>query len=422
MDRRVLFDAVFFDLDGTLVATDRFWIGSASRAARRAFLELGLERALPTSAEWMSLVGKPLDQGFRELFPDLSPKQRRLVQAACVREEERALANGGAQAIPGARETLELLRAQGIKLGIASNCSRSYLEHMLDSLGLRALVDAALCLESSGIESKADMVARLLERFGTRSAVMVGDRAGDRDAAWRNGLPHVHCAFGFAPVDEPVVAEACIESLGELRACLEGRSAWIEELVTEIRAPARLAVTGGPSSGKTLLARDMARVLRASGRPAVAVSLEGFARTGGPSAWEHDPLASLYDLERVQAEVLGPHARGERLTLRRPGLDGETSVPPGAALVVEGPFLGDPRVRPGFERLFHLAIPAALRERRWLGRAAGPGSERETWLSLHVEHERRFPPAEYASLVVDASNALGPPAGPARLNVKDHPE
>ena len=408
MDRRVLFDAVLFDLDGTLVATDRFWIGAANRAARRAFEELGLARALPTSAEWMALVGKPLDQGFRELFPDLSERQRIAVQVACVHEEELALANGGAQAIPGAREMLEFLRAQGVKLGIASNCSGAYLELVLDSLGLRALVDAALCLESSGIESKADMVARLLERFGTRSAVMVGDRAGDRDAAWKNGLPHVHCAFGFAPLDEHVAAEARIESLGELRACLEGRSAWIAELVTGIQGPARLAVTGGPSSGKTLLARDVARVLRASGRPAVAVSLETFARTGGPSAWERDPLASLYDLERLVAELLRPQARGERLALARPGLDGETSVPRGAVLVLEGPFLGDPRVRPAFERIFHLAIPAALRERRWHGGRAGPG-ERETWLSLHVEHERRFPPAEQGSLVLDASNALGPP-------------
>ena len=38
------FDAVLFDLDGTLLATDRFWIPAARVGARRAFEELGLDR------------------------------------------------------------------------------------------------------------------------------------------------------------------------------------------------------------------------------------------------------------------------------------------------------------------------------------------------------------------------------------------
>ena len=37
------FRAALFDLDGTLIATDRFWIQAARVGARRAFQELGLE-------------------------------------------------------------------------------------------------------------------------------------------------------------------------------------------------------------------------------------------------------------------------------------------------------------------------------------------------------------------------------------------
>src|SRR5438477_482957 len=72
LTRSILFDAVVFDLDGTLVATDRFWIESAERGARRALAALGLTRALPTANQWLSLVGLPLEIGFRSLFPELT--------------------------------------------------------------------------------------------------------------------------------------------------------------------------------------------------------------------------------------------------------------------------------------------------------------------------------------------------------------
>ena len=61
------FDSIVFDLDGTLVATDRFWIPAARAGARRAFEELGLERELPSADQWMSMVGYPLEEGFRRV-------------------------------------------------------------------------------------------------------------------------------------------------------------------------------------------------------------------------------------------------------------------------------------------------------------------------------------------------------------------
>src|SRR6185503_11005967 len=134
-------------------------------------------------------------------------------------------------------------------------------------LELRGLVRASYCRETPGIGSKADMLARLLADFGTRSAVMVGDRAGDRDAAWQNGIPHVHCAFGFAQNDEAVEAEGRIESLRALPALLARREGWIgralERLGAFSRPGLRLGITGGPAAGKTLFARDAGRLLAA---------------------------------------------------------------------------------------------------------------------------------------------------------------
>lgn len=248
------FDAVLFDLDGTLVATDRFWPDAARAGARRAFDELGLDRDLPSQAEWMDLVGRPLEEGFDVLFADLEPSARAQVLARCVEAEHELLAEGRAGYLPGVVETLQELRAAGVRTGIASNCSAEYLVAMMDGLGLAEWIEEGRCLQSPGIVDKAAMIEDLLLTFDTRRAVFVGDRAGDRDAAWANGLPHVHLARGYAAVGEQVLAEAVIEGMDALLPRLRLRASWVADLA---RGGGVLGVTGGPAAGKTLLADEL---------------------------------------------------------------------------------------------------------------------------------------------------------------------
>lgn len=406
-----LFDAVVFDLDGTLVATDRFWIDAARVGARRAYAELGLDRPMPTAAEWMSLVGLPLAQGFARLFPDLEPAARARVMALCEEEEHKALRAGGAALLPGVAETLDDLRARGIRLGIASNCGRDYLASMMDGLGLGSWVEEGRCLDSQGIASKSDMVADILECFGTRSAVMVGDREGDRNAAWENGLPHVHLARGFAPAGEDVEAEAVIESMLELVPRLERRATWIEGALARLGVdlsdpPRTIGVTGPPGAGKSLFARDAARLLDAravAGRRTVVVALEDHLRAGleqdlGSTAFVAaarplDLLTQGYDLAGLEARI--------------------AALPPGTTAIVHGPFLAHPALRPRLARLLHLDVGEAICLRRLAGRdvrSQGPEAllrVRRHLLPASRAFDAALPPREHADLVIDASNPLG---------------
>jgi len=389
----LLFDAVVFDLDGTLVATDRFWLAAAGRGARRAFAQLGLDRALPSDAQWMSLVGTPIESGFRALFPELSAAQRDAVLRACVAEEEAALAADGVPAMPGAREVVRALHARGAALAIASNCQGPYLDHMLDGLGLRRLVVAAFCRDTPGVVSKADMVRQILERLGTRSAVMVGDRSSDRDAAWMNGIPHVHCAFGFAQGDEEVDAEGRIAALAELPRLLEGRARWLGAALARIGVPSAavrtVGITGPPASGKTLLARDAARLLVAQGVPAAALALGGTGAGGvGAESWER---------------ALGPRRRaGGELDLEHGDLLGARTVPPEAVLFLEGPGLVRFRARLGLDRVLELELAPAVAARRRRG-AARPGP------ALFLPDQDAPGEPGGADLVLEASNPLGAP-------------
>jgi phosphoglycolate phosphatase len=418
MTRPFLFDAVLFDLDGTLIATDRFWIEAAERGGRRAFAQLGLERPLPTATEWMSLVGTPVEVGFRRLFPDLTDAQRGVILRACCDEELAALERDGAPSMPGAHDVLGRLLEAGVHLGIASNCTREYLDRMLVSLGIRSLVGGAYCAESPGITSKADMIERLLVDLEASAAVMVGDRASDRDAAWDNGLPHVHCAFGFAQGDESVESEGRIESLGELEALLRRRETWIEGLLGELqlfeRPAQRVGITGPRAVGKTLFARDAARLLRAAGRPAEVLALDSFASGCEPQVGEPDPLAVAVDLERLQAQVLAPHERGQAFELP----DGRR-VEPGTTLLLEGGLLLGSRRRASLDALLLLEAEPAVRLRRLRGRdrRRGPGplppaDALESPLDvLGRDLERRFPPEANGTVVLDVSSPLGPPPG-----------
>jgi len=306
---------------------------------------------------------------------------------------------------------------------------------MLHRSLLGELVDEGRCLDSPGVVSKADMIGDLLATFGTRSAVMVGDRAGDRDAAWENGIPHVHCAFGFAAREEEVRAEGVIEDLPELLELLAARRAGVEAalaaggvLRASVAPPFVLGVGGPPAAGKSLFARDAARVLADHGFQVALVPLaEIFGRgaregAGGvgqgagraerlaPSE-QGDPLAAL-DLAALSERLLEPYAAGREVVLVTPA--GELRVAPDDLLLLEGPRLLDPRLRARLDRVIWLETEDATILRRVAGRDArlvGPGplaELRATLLPADREHASRYRPALLADAVLAADDPLRP--------------
>jgi phosphoglycolate phosphatase len=407
-----LFDAVVFDLDGTLIATDRFWVQAARVGARRAFDELRIDVELPSTADWMSLVGRPLDQGFVDLFPGLKPEQRRRVQAECVLEEHRLLERGAAALMPGAIELLRSLRERGLRLGVASNCSQAYLEHMLGPALLGPWIDAARCLDSPGVATKADMLAQILESLDTRSAMFVGDRLGDRDAAWANGMPYVQCAFGFSTPAEKFESEARISDLAELEAWIDRRSSSLAAVLQDVASLARrgglvVGITGPIASGKSLLARDAARSLASSGVPSVVLTLEEVRRASPID--DRDPLTRRYDVDALEHHVLAPRGMGSdvELTLE----DGRRlAIPHAAVLLLEGPFLLDPRLAARIDRLVYVAAGDEVVLRRIAARtphserARALGAARSEVLPAQRALESHYDPRRIADVWLDGGD------------------
>lgn len=382
------FDAVLFDLDGTLLATDRYWIPAAREGARRAFEELGLAREFPTDAQWLALVGLPLAQGFERLFEDLDADQRAHVMRCCVEEEHFALTAGKGALLDGARDALTELRARGVRVGVASNCSQAYLGAALREVGLGIWVEEARCLESPGCATKSDMIADLLRTFGTRSACFVGDRATDSEAAHANALPHVHLTGGFAPPGERVESEAELAGLGDLIARLERRGVWIDGVLARLRVGESggvrvLGIGGFAGAGKSFFARDAARRLEA--RELEVTVIDGL-----------DEPDAFHELGRRRMERPA-NALEARLHSAR------------GVVLVSGRYLHDPRLRGSLDALLQLDVPPKLCRARLFARDALRENRANLLLLFQYRMMERHAPAD---LRVDASNPLGPAVEP----------
>ena len=154
--KRFHFDAVVFDLDGTLVATERTWPDAGRAAALRFLSEPGAPRFdIPNADGWLEMVGLALSDAFRAAFPDLDDAARAHFIALCEEEQGKLLRRGRAQVLPGAVEALAALRADGVRVGVASNCGRDYLEAMMVGLGLNEWVEEPRCLHSRGVRDKS---------------------------------------------------------------------------------------------------------------------------------------------------------------------------------------------------------------------------------------------------------------------------
>ncbi len=404
------FEAVLFDLDGTLVATDRFWPDAARAGALRAFAAEGLARELPSAEQWMALVGLPLEEGFDQLFADLSPAVRARVLQACVEEEHRLLAEGRAGLLPGVAQALQELSERGLSIGVASNCSQGYLDAMWQGTELRRWVQSARCLHSPGIRNKADMIEELLIEFGTRRALMVGDREGDRQAAWANGLPHAHFTRGYAQPGEPVDAEATLAGMDELLPRMAQRARWVEGALDSLALGdgGVLGVLGAPGSDHAWIAADLAEALGDRGLPVRRVQSEALMRwpSGSESIETH---GSEQDPERVARQIL---PAGE-------DLQRALSTAESGWTIVHGPLLHQPACLQFLDRILVLRVDPEVAERRVRGTLrAEPKAVREglevrmpVLARIETELQDRYPPEAIAHAVLDTSQGLGPGPG-----------
>jgi len=174
-------ELVVLDIAGTTVRDD----GVVERAFERAAVETGVAERMPW-AEALDYVRRTMGRSKIDVFTHLAggdiPRAEEAT-AAFERAYADLIATEGVEPIPGARETLEALRAAGLSVVLTTGFAPATRDAILDGLGWRPLVDAALSPVDVGRGRPApDLVLTALLRTrasGVASLVVVGDTTSD---------------------------------------------------------------------------------------------------------------------------------------------------------------------------------------------------------------------------------------------------
>lgn len=188
------YDAVVFDLDGTLFDAEEGIVSSVVKAMK----EMGLE--IPQGAQLRQVVGPPLRYSFHDL---LNVPSERLDEAADrYAHIFRSEGMYRYSVYPGIRTMLRVLKENGIYVALASSKPQELCEHILQVYCLRHYFDRVIGETDNHAKlGKPEMIRRALPEHYRRAA-MVGDRLYDMEGAKAAGVDGIGAVYGCGSVEE----------------------------------------------------------------------------------------------------------------------------------------------------------------------------------------------------------------------------
>lgn len=199
------YDAIIFDLDGTLWDSTETVAASWSETLSRE----GVARRFTTEdiAAIMGCTDREIED---KLFTPFKERAHELC-VKCMSKEPDYVAIHGGLIYSGVESMLETLSGR-LPLFIVSNCQSGYVEAFLKYSGFGRYFKDYEYLGRKGL-SKSENIRLIMERHGIEKAVYVGDTAHDEKSAKSAGCDFIHAAYGFGGCDAPLTL---IESPMEL--------------------------------------------------------------------------------------------------------------------------------------------------------------------------------------------------------------
>ena len=225
--KTIPFDAIGFDLDGTLLDTFRD-LGAAVNHA----LALGGFQAVPleTSKDLIGGGAKIMLARALDAQGGVPAEEfKRLYKAMLGYYEGHNAVH--TQPYPQAREVLAQLADQGVRMAVVTNKFEAFARSVLTQLDLIDQFETVIGGDTMGkgpdgqylAEPHPAPVLRAREVLGGGRFVFIGDSTYDVRAAKSAGVPVIAAAYGYcdAPADA-LGADAVIDSFGELIPALTG--------------------------------------------------------------------------------------------------------------------------------------------------------------------------------------------------------
>lgn len=197
---RGLFDAVLFDLDGTLTDPKQ----GITSCVQYALANIGIDE--PDLDNLEDFIGPPLKEHFMERY-----SLDETTAKVCVdkyRERYNPIGVYENKMYEGIDKVLETLKERGIKLAVASSKPAMLVNVVLEHFGLMKYFDVVAGSELDGTRTRKSDVIRyafeLLDEKGLshERPIMVGDRKHDVIGAGETGIPCMAVAYGYGSMEE----------------------------------------------------------------------------------------------------------------------------------------------------------------------------------------------------------------------------
>lgn len=255
------YDAVIFDLDGTLTESEPGITKSVQYALEQ------MNRPLLDAAALRRFIGPPLRESFIAVAGMAEDEADEAVRI--YRERFSTVGWMENSVYEGIAPLLRALKAGGAYVAVATGKPEVFSRKIIDYFGLAPYIDRleAITLTDHHADKVALVRRALPERY--QKACMVGDRAGDMEGALGNGLDGIGALYGYGTREELENAGArfIAASVAELR----------DILLDEGDAPRGLFVSfeGTDGCGKTTQMQRAADWLRARGYETVSTREPG---------------------------------------------------------------------------------------------------------------------------------------------------
>ncbi|QTE30639.1 HAD hydrolase-like protein [Pengzhenrongella sicca] len=210
------YDAILFDLDGTLTDPE-VGITASFRSALDA-----VGRSVPADVDLSWVIGPPIRENLGRLGVTAAELPRAV---AAFRRRHLAVGLYEATLIPGIAGLLSRLDDAGVRLALATAKPAADGAVTLTHFGLAQYFAVIAGNTERGTLSKADVVAHALRELGgvdPARVIMVGDRRHDIEGAAANGIAAIGVGWGFAADGELAAAGAArvATTVGELAGLL----------------------------------------------------------------------------------------------------------------------------------------------------------------------------------------------------------
>ena len=194
------YTTILFDFDGTLLESGHCIL----TAMRSTLAQMGFIEMAERSEEALTpLVGPPLREGFAnhlKLPPNRVDEAMDIYRFHAATEK----ALDQLRPYPGIPELLRKLRANGVKIGMATAKLYSVTIMHLEVSGLGGLMDYVSATKTDHGCDKTKLILEAMEALGAdpNRTLMVGDRMYDMEAAVRAGIPGIGVLYGYGSREE----------------------------------------------------------------------------------------------------------------------------------------------------------------------------------------------------------------------------